>query len=582
MDYYERMSFKTVFLSFLLSCALGAHGQGALPSEPDPKSSALDSMLFYQMLLGELNARSDEPDAAFSLVLDAARKTGDASVYRRAVQIAIQARAGESALQAAKAWQLALPGSKEANLFVLQILIGLNRTADTLESLKNEIALLPVTERRDFLWRIPAMYERLNDRQLAATTVEKALAGVLSDKDLGATAWAAIGRLWLSAGNKPAAVNAAAKGQGLDVKSEHPALLALSMLSAELPQSEQLVKQHLPHARPEFRMAYIKALLSAQRETDAMAELQAMRTLTPDYADAWLISGALALQANQLDSAQQQLQRYLDLINAIPSADQAPEMKRGRSQALMSMAQIAQLRKDPQAADAWLQRVDNPEDVLRAQIRRASFIAQQGRLDDAITLIHSQVERVESDARLKQNAEISLLREYKKFERARDKLQAALVQNPHDTDLTYDLAMVSEKLGDLATMEQLLRNLMAANPKDPHAFNALGYSLADRNIRLPEAKELIAQALALAPGDPFITDSLAWAEFRSGNNTEALRLLQGAFKDKPDAEIAAHLGEVLWVNNRQDEARTVFKEGLKLNPDNETLVETLKRLRVPL
>jgi Flp pilus assembly protein TadD len=146
----------------------------------------------------------------------------------------------------------------------------------------------------------------------------------------------------------------------------------------------------------------------------------------------------------------------------------------------------------------------------------------------------------------------------------------------------YDLAMVSEKLGDLEEMERLLRSLMVAKPEDPHAYNALGYSLADRNMRLPEARDLIAKALALAPGDPFITDSLAWAEFRSGNHARALELLQAAFKDKPDAEIAAHLGEVLWVNQRQAEAIKVFREAVKLNRDNETLQETLKRLRVPL
>jgi tetratricopeptide (TPR) repeat protein len=157
-----------------------------------------------------------------------------------------------------------------------------------------------------------------------------------------------------------------------------------------------------------------------------------------------------------------------------------------------------------------------------------------------------------------------------------------MTQTPGDLDLVYDLAMVNEKLGDLKEMERLLRSLIAAKPEDPHAYNALGYSFADRNLRLPEARELITKALELAPGDPFITDSLAWAEFRSGNQEEAIRLLQGAFKDKPDAEIAAHLGEVLWVAKRQQEAMQVFKEGIKLSPDNETLTETIKRLRVPL
>jgi len=177
---------------------------------------------------------------------------------------------------------------------------------------------------------------------------------------------------------------------------------------------------------------------------------------------------------------------------------------------------------------------------------------------------------------------VQILKDQKLFDRARDELKAAMLQSPDDADLAYDLAMVNEKLGDLVEMERLLRGLIAAKPQDPHAYNALGYSLADRKLRLPEAKQLITQALELAPGDPYITDSLAWAEFRSGNNDEALRLLQSAFKSKPDAEIAAHLGEVLWTVRRQDEAIQIFKEGVKINPDNDTLVETIRRLRIPL
>jgi Flp pilus assembly protein TadD len=131
-------------------------------------------------------------------------------------------------------------------------------------------------------------------------------------------------------------------------------------------------------------------------------------------------------------------------------------------------------------------------------------------------------------------------------------------------------------------MERLLRRVMALKPDHPHAHNALGYSLADRGLRLPEARELIARALSLSPGDPFITDSLGWVEFKSGNLPEALRILQGAYKSRPDAEIAAHLGEVMWAMGRREQALTVWREGLTLSPDNDTLRDTLKRLRVKL
>lgn len=583
MNYYDWMRFKhRLLIPLLLTLALAAQAQAPISPEPGGKSSALDSALFYQLLLGELNARDDEPAAAFSLMLDAARKTNDPNLYKRAVHIALQARSGESALLAARAWAQAVPTSREANRYVLQVLLGLNRIADTLEPLKRDIALTPSKERLDGIWSIPGIFERASDRALAASTVKKALTNFLQDPIIGPTAWAVVGRMALSAGDKPAALSAAANGLGLNPRSEHPALLALSMMGPDLTAAEDLVNKHLPDARPEFRMAYVKALLNAKREADAKAQLESIRVQSPDYPDTWLINGALALQEGQLDDAERQLQRYLDLTESTTAKEPRPEFVRGRTQAFLSMAQIAQQRKDFKAADIWLQRIDTPEDVLRAQIQRAALLAQQGQLEAGLTLIRNQPARSVEEAQQKSSAELQLLKDDKQFTRARSLLQASLAQNPDDPDLAYDLAMVHEKLGELDEMERLLRSLMAKKPDDPHAYNALGYSFADHGMRLPEAKALISRALELSPNDPFIIDSLAWAEFRSGNLSMALELLQGAFKKKPDAEIAAHLGEVLWALKRKPEALQVWREGVKINATNETLVNTLKRLQVTL
>jgi tetratricopeptide (TPR) repeat protein len=155
----------------------------------------------------------------------------------------------------------------------------------------------------------------------------------------------------------------------------------------------------------------------------------------------------------------------------------------------------------------------------------------------------------------------------------------AMTHSPEDLDLIYEHAMTAEKLGRLDEMEQLLRRVIRLKPDFHAAYNALGYSLADRNLRLPEAKALIQKAVAFAPTDPFIRDSLGWVEFRLGNQAEALRLLESAFKARPDAEIAAHLGEVMWRMGQRERAQAIWEEGKQLNPDNETLLETIKRLR---
>ncbi len=208
------------------------------------------------------------------------------------------------------------------------------------------------------------------------------------------------------------------------------------------------------------------------------------------------------------------------------------------------------------------------------------LLERQGRLAEARELIRNQPENSSAEARMKIMAEAQLLRDNKKFNEAYELLSEANRQNGEDLDLAYDLAMVAEKLGNITEMERLLRLIIASKPDYHHAYNALGYSLAERNVRLPEARQLVLKALDLAPSDPFILDSLGWVEFRSGNLEEARRILQSAFDAKPDAEIAAHLGEVLWAMNRKSQAIAIWKEGGKLNAQNDTLQETLKRLGV--
>lgn len=378
-------------------------------------------------------------------------------------------------------------------------------------------------------------------------------------------------------------MDAAIRAQAMDAKAEGPALLALSLMSPGTPQAEAIVKKYLEdRPQPEVRMAYVRALLDAQRYAEAAAQLQVITAEKPDYAQAWLIRGALELQDGKPSVAEQSLQRYVQLALAKNHDVPLAEISRGLTQAYLSLAQIAEQRKDYSGADAWLRRIDSAEDQLNAQLRRAAILARQGKLDEARLLIRSLPEKAPADARLKITAEVQLLRDNKQYAPAYELLTQASARDPEDSDLMYDMAMVAEKLGKVDEMERLLRKIIANKPNYHHAYNALGFSLAERSSRLPEARQLILKALEFAPGDPFITDSLGWVEFRSGNTGEARRMLQGAFEAKPDAEIAAHLGEVLWTMGRRDQALTIWKEGAKINAENETLLETLKRLRVKL
>ena len=564
----------------LLALAQAAPAQTTADPAPGEAATptALDAELFYQLLLGELDAQGTEPAAGYSLILDAARKTNDPALYQRAVDMAFQSRSGDAALQAARAWKQAYPTSREANRYVLQILLALNRVADSADALKTEIALADPKDRNAALGAVPRSYSRVSDKKLAAGVVEQALADYLAQPATGAAAWTAVGRLRLAASDNAGALDAARRGQAVSPRAEGPALLALELMDSKVPQAEPMVRRYLEgKPLPEMRMGYARALLDAQRYTEATQQLKIVTTDKPDYPEAWLVQGTLQLQDNQDAAAEASLKRYVELAQAQRSGE---EKNRGLAQAYLSLSRIAEKRKDFAMAGAWLDRIDHQQDLIAAQQRRASILARQGKLEEGRKLLRSLPERNPGDARMKLLAETQLLRDNQQYKTAYDLLAKANAKLPLDPDLLYDQAMLAEKMGNLPEMERLLRQVIAAKPDYHHAYNALGYSLAERNLRLPEAKELVQKALTFAPDDPYISDSLAWVEYRMGNKAEALRILDTAYKARPDADIAAHLGEVLWSMGQRERAQAIWKEGLLMNSDNDTLQETLKRLRV--
>ncbi len=543
-------------------------------------SSPLDAPLLYQLLVGEMNVQEGEPGAGYALILDAARKTGDAQLYQRATDIALQSRSGDAALQSAQAWKQAQPASREANRYVLQILIALNRITDTLEPLKTEISVAPDAERSGVIAAVPRIYARVTDRKVAASVVQEALTSYLASPATASAAWTAVARMRLAAQDTEGALDAVKRGQAADARAEGPALVALELMDPKLPEAELLARRYFdgnPKAVPEIRMGYARALLDAQRYAEATAQLQIVTREKPDYPEGWLVLGSLQLQDNQLSPAKTSLERYVALVQQQASEE---ERSRGLAQAYLALSQLAEKRKDYPAAEAWLAKIENPADLVQAQTRRASILASQGKLEEGRRVIRQLPERNAGDARLKISAEVSLLREFKQYRAAYDVLAQAIAKTPDDAELLYDQAMLAEKLDAVDEMERLLRRVIALKPDYHHAYNALGYSLADRGIRLPEARELIRKALEFAPADPFIRDSLAWVEFRLGNKAEAVQIFEVIYKARPDAEIAAHFGEVLWSMGQRDRAVAIWKEGQLINPTNETLLETLKRLRV--
>jgi tetratricopeptide (TPR) repeat protein len=553
----------------------------AAQRQEQARASALTAELFYEVLMGELTARTGDPGSGYALVLDAARRSRDGKLFQRAVEIALQARSGDAALAAARAWKETLPESREARRFELQILIALNRIGETAEPLRAELAATPQVERPFLMAVIARNYARATDKKLAASVVEQALADELKSPATGGAAWSTVGRLRLAAGDTSGALEAARRGQEADPSSDGPAMLALELMDPGQPLAEPLVKRYLagPKALPELRVAYARVLVEGRRYEDASAELAALTVARPELAEPWLLLGSLQTQARQDAAAESSLKRYIGLADTQRDAE---ARSRGQTQAFLLLAQLAERRKDFTGAEHWLGRIDSTDDLVGAQTRRAALLVRQGKLPQARELVRGLPERTADEKKQKFLAEVQLLRDAKQYQAAYDMLTEASTASPQDTDLIYDRAMVAEKLNRLDEMERLLRRLIELKPDNQNAYNALGYSLADRKVRLEEARTLIRKAVQLAPEDPFIADSLGWVEFRLGNIDEAMRILEAAYKRRPDPEIGAHLGEVLWAKGQRDRALSIWKEAHLVDADNETLQETLKRLRVKL
>jgi tetratricopeptide (TPR) repeat protein len=599
---FRRHSFRRIAA---VAATLLAFNAGSFAQEA-AQNSVMDAPLFYQLLIGEMELSAGRAGNAYEVILDAAKRHNDPSLFQRAVEIALQARAGDQALAAARAWRKAVPDSADALRFQAQILLALNRPNDMVEPIAAWLASVPAAERPALIYTLPRLLQRVPDRKQALGLVERMVSPYRDQAPTRVASQVTIGRMLLAAGQAADALPLAQQASQEDPGAPGPVLLALDMLPGTAA-AEPIVSTYLARldADAGVRLAYVRTLAVSQRYAEAISQLQIVTRAKPELPEPWLTLGALQLDMKRPAEAEASLQRYVQLASQAnqtaqprpPAAnaggddddddgDAAPASARpaGRdlTQAWLLLAQAAEQRGDAKAAEGWLAKVDSPQRALEVQARRATLQARQGQIKQARALIQAVPERTGEDARAKLLAEAQMLRDVKRWREAAEVLKTANQRFNNDADLLYEQAMVEDKLERYADMERLLRRVIELKPDHQHAHNALGYSLADRNLRLPEARELITKALSLAPGDPFITDSLAWVEFRLGNRDAALRLLRQAYQARPDTEIGAHLGEVLWVSGQREEARRIWAEARSHDAANEVLRETLARLKIGL
>ena len=524
----------------------------------------LSEPTLYEFLLGEIAVQRGDLPLAAQTYLDLARRTRDPRVARRAVEVANQAKEIALALDAARLWN-----ELEPSVHALQVL------AATLVAAKRVEEAGPVIEKlfsADGVNRENAFMQlnRLLAGNADKTANQRVVRNIAAKYPQLPQAHFAVAQAAAIAGDNDGAITAAREAQKLQPDWELAVLLEAQVLQQRSPAAAakrlgEFVESY-PSAR-EARLSYARVLVLEKRLPEARKQFEAVANASPKNPDVVYAVGLLAYQLKDYSAAEEYMKRVLSL------GYRDPEGVR------YVLGQIAEEQKLWPRAIEWYESIDTGDHVMPARMRTANAIAKQGKLDEARAFLKRVAAENPEDVVQLIVAEAQLLRDAQRHAEAFALLSDAPGKQPEQPDLLYDLALTAEKLERFDLLETHLRKLIEVKPDHAHAYNALGYSFADRNTRLPEARKLIEKALELAPEDYFIMDSMGWVLYREGDLKGAARELRRAYSGRPDAEIGAHLGEVLWMLGEQDEARRVWDEALKAGPENETLQKTIKRLR---
>jgi tetratricopeptide (TPR) repeat protein len=530
-------------------------------SAPEEPAGGLTGSLVYEFLVGEVAAQRGEPRLAAQAYADLARKTRDPWIAKRATELAWLAHMPQLAADAAQLWTEIEPQSGEAQVWQLQIWVASGRLEEARPGLERMLAR---SQSEQTFLQLGRLIGQVADKP-AALRLMQALAEPYGEL---AAAHMAIAQVAAAGEDEATALSEAEAAVKLRPGWELPVLLEAGLLQKKDPARAIERLRVFLDSNPksaEVRLAYARALAGARQYDAARAQFQQLLQNYPDNVNVVYPVALLSLELEDYGQAEAALKHLLDLDFNDPDL------------VMLYLGQATQALKRYPEALQWYEKVGPGEHYLTAQIRGAMVVALQGDVEGARRLLHDVPAGNDPDRVKLELAETQILREAKRTEEAFQLAAQALERMPEDPDLIYDYAMLAERLNRLDVMEANLRKLISLKPDQAQAYNALGYSLADRGLRLPEARELIEKAHALSPEDLFIVDSLGWVMYRSGDLNGALAQLQRAYGGHTDPEIAAHLGEVLWRLGRGAEARKVWLEAEKRSPGNETLEATLKR-----
>ncbi len=580
-------AFVIVTLSAVLSaCALGpqaplARVPGPVPA-PVPDSSdevlpnvVLSADLLYKLTKAELEFKRGQWQGPYVTLMGVAQQTRDPRIAHRALEIALAAKRGGEALAAVRLWRELAPDSEEANQYFLGFVVLGDSLDEAEQVFSKRLQATPSAARGVVMFQMQQLLSRAKDKAAAFAVLERVLAPYGSTQETHLV----LAQGAFAKGDAARSVAEARQALAFNPRSEL-AVLTLAQATSPAPAVTALLTNFLaknPDAR-EVRAAYARILIEQAQYEGARQQFLYLLKGQPDNLATLYALGILSMQLNDTPGAESYFKKFLAIL------DQHPNDERDPSKVLALLSQLAEDRGDVPGALAWLDKIDDsdPQALFSARIRRAQLFAKRGDVDGGRAVL-AQTQTTDSGEQTQiLLADAQILRDAGYGPSAYTVLENGLKRFPGNTELLYDFALAAEKLGKMDVMEKSLRAVIAQSPDNQQAYNALGYSFAERNIRLPEAYKLIEKALKMAPDDPFIIDSMGWVQFRMGHLQQAEELLRRAYALRSDPDIAVHLGEVLWQKGDRTDAKKLWREAKDKDPKNDSLKGMLMRLNLSL
>jgi tetratricopeptide (TPR) repeat protein len=535
-----------------------------LPPAAEPaEDAALSGDLLFDILLGEVAGQREQLDVSVSHYLRAAETSDDPRIAERALRIALFAKQEDAALTAARRWVELDPQRLEARQSLAVLALHARVADEAYEQMEFLVTALP--DEAQAYQNLTGVLARSEDRELALSL----MARMVQQHPASFQAHLAYSRLALHAENTDLALQEVERALALQPNAAEALILRAGIrVKAGEPELAQQELRAAVAARPndiDLRLALARLLLDSQDMQGAAEQFKQVVKQQPTHADAIYSLGLLALDQQDLKAAEGHFRKLIQLGQR-------------EQEARYYLGRVLERRKDYQEALDWYSLVSEGEYWLEAQISAAGVRAELGDVAGARRQLQSLRLREPRLAVRLYLVEGDVLTRVGEMQQALDLYNTVLVESPGNHDVLYARALLVERMDDLTQAEADLKQIVTEDPNNFHAWNALGYTLADRTDRLQEALVYIEKAIELAPNEPAIIDSLGWAHYRLGNLELAAEHLQRAYElSRGDAEVAAHYGEVLWQLGKRKEARALWDKARRADPDNRPLQKTLER-----